>query len=438
MAATQERQTYQSATGGYNISDGYVITTTADWSSTVSQNTGFSGYQQPGTILPYASIVGKGNVVYVGGKPGFGKLSGGVFGKVSSTLDTKTVYALARDNKDTLFAGTLDFGVFRSATQGATWSVASGGLPNLDVYALALDSTGRIYAGTGTGLFISTNNGNTWVPASGFASTKVQAIAVGNGGHVYVATTSYVWFSSNYGGSPWTQLSDGLPMGDITSITIGPDGDVYAGTWGAGVYRRPAWEELTAPATPKPVYPANLATLVPKSFSFVWHKVSSASTYHLQMSTSSLFLVSALNDSTITDTTRAVTLGSADSYYWRVRAKNAAGSSDWSSVFKFAATFTGVETDPAIPHEFHLDQNYPNPFNPSTTIRFGVPTAASGRVKLAVYDLLGREVAVLVNGKKEPGVHQVEFDGSGLGSGMYIYKMTSEGYVQTRKLIVLR
>jgi len=89
-----------------------------------------------------------------------------------------------------------------------------------------------------------------------------------------------------------------------------------------------------------------------------------------------------------------------------------------------------------IPIDFALHQNYPNPFNPSTTINYGLPNASE--VRLAVYDLLGREVSVLVNGRKDAGVHEVRFDGSGLSSGVYLYRLTAGSFVQTRKMIVVR
>ncbi len=85
---------------------------------------------------------------------------------------------------------------------------------------------------------------------------------------------------------------------------------------------------------------------------------------------------------------------------------------------------------------FVLAQNYPNPFNPKTGIRFQV-TGVS-QVKLVVYDLLGREVALLVNGVKQPGSYTVQFDGSGLASGVYFYRMQAGDFVQTRKLLLIR
>jgi hypothetical protein len=89
-----------------------------------------------------------------------------------------------------------------------------------------------------------------------------------------------------------------------------------------------------------------------------------------------------------------------------------------------------------IPTHFALEQNYPNPFNPKTGVRYQVPGVSE--VKLVVYDVLGREVAVLVNEKKSPGTYEAHFDGSGLASGVYIYRMTAGTFTQTRKMVLLK
>jgi hypothetical protein len=89
-----------------------------------------------------------------------------------------------------------------------------------------------------------------------------------------------------------------------------------------------------------------------------------------------------------------------------------------------------------LPKVFSLAQNFPNPFNPSTRIRYQLPAAS--KVTLIVYDLLGREVAVLADEKKEPGNFEVEFNASGLASGVYIYRLTAGSYVSTRKMITLK
>ena len=89
-----------------------------------------------------------------------------------------------------------------------------------------------------------------------------------------------------------------------------------------------------------------------------------------------------------------------------------------------------------LPHEFLLQQNYPNPFNSSSDIRYQI--SEFRYVRLAVYDILGREVAMLVNERKAPGSYDVRFDASGLASGVYLYRLMAGEFIQTRKMIMLK
>jgi hypothetical protein len=96
-----------------------------------------------------------------------------------------------------------------------------------------------------------------------------------------------------------------------------------------------------------------------------------------------------------------------------------------------------------LPGEFMLEQNYPNPFNPTTTIAYAVPAAGSmgsgaSEVRLAVYDLLGREVAVLLNENMPPGVHAVAFSAESLPSGVYYYTLRTPGGALTRSMCLIR
>jgi hypothetical protein len=83
-----------------------------------------------------------------------------------------------------------------------------------------------------------------------------------------------------------------------------------------------------------------------------------------------------------------------------------------------------------------LYQNFPNPFNPKTVVRSQLPVASE--VKIVVYDLLGREVAVLVNERRVPGTYHDDFDATGLASGIYIYRMTAGNYAMSKKMSLLR
>jgi hypothetical protein len=95
-----------------------------------------------------------------------------------------------------------------------------------------------------------------------------------------------------------------------------------------------------------------------------------------------------------------------------------------------------AESGSPIPTFYALEQNYPNPFNPSTTIEFALPKSAF--VTLKVYNLLGEEVATLVAEQRSAGIHKLNWDASGLASGMYLYRLEAGSFVQTKKLILMR
>jgi hypothetical protein len=102
------------------------------------------------------------------------------------------------------------------------------------------------------------------------------------------------------------------------------------------------------------------------------------------------------------------------------------------------ATLSNVDspTTGNIAHQYTLSQNYPNPFNQTTIINYSVPVTSN--ISIKVYDILGNEVATLVNGKKPGGNYQIKFDGSGLASGIYLYRLQVDNFRVTRKLILLK
>jgi len=95
-----------------------------------------------------------------------------------------------------------------------------------------------------------------------------------------------------------------------------------------------------------------------------------------------------------------------------------------------------VEADLGMPAEFSLQQNYPNPFNPETVISYQMPV--SGRASLKVFDMLGREVATLVDEVKEAGAYNVSFNGKAFASGAYFYRFQSGDYVKINKMILMK
>ena len=111
------------------------------------------------------------------------------------------------------------------------------------------------------------------------------------------------------------------------------------------------------------------------------------------------------------------------------------------SGYNFTLAYKLVETEVAsdignAPATCSLSQNYPNPFNPITTIKYELP--ASSMVRLSACDMLGREVSVLVNERKDAGVHEVTFDGSNLASGVYFYRLQAGDFVQSKSFVLLK
>ena len=123
---------------------------------------------------------------------------------------------------------------------------------------------------------------------------------------------------------------------------------------------------------------------------------------------------------------------SAGSYNYRLKQIDFDGSYTYSNV---------IELEFNTPADFVLEQNYPNPFNPRTHIRYSIPSTGTSLMKfvqLKVFDLLGNEIATLVNEEKPAGRYEVEFDGSVLTSGVYYYRLSAGNYNETRKLILIK
>jgi len=118
------------------------------------------------------------------------------------------------------------------------------------------------------------------------------------------------------------------------------------------------------------------------------------------------------------------------------------GTGQGLAVFNEEGIISSVEETILI-REFSLSQNYPNPFNPSTKIKYSIPASLNPSeggtlVSLKIYDLLGREVATLVNEEKQTGYYEIEFNGNNLPSGVYYYQLKANKFVETKKMILLR
>jgi len=110
-------------------------------------------------------------------------------------------------------------------------------------------------------------------------------------------------------------------------------------------------------------------------------------------------------------------------------------------VYGDTSMLTGInQLSNEIPAQFFLSQNYPNPFNPVTKIRFQIPSAGSGHYHsvLKIYNSLGHEVKTLINESLPPGTYEVDWDASNYPSGIYFYELTSGGFIQTKKMVLIK
>jgi hypothetical protein len=163
-----------------------------------------------------------------------------------------------------------------------------------------------------------------------------------------------------------------------------------------------------------------------------WNKNKFAQSFQLQLAKDSTFANIVYQDSGLVNTSiKIASLVGGVKYYWRVLSDNntdsVGGYAGYSETFSFT-------TSKNIPQTYSLKHNFPNPFNPSTNIVYDIPS--DGLVVLKVYDILGKEVKTLVNKYQKAGEYQVSFDASNLASGIYLYRLTSGSFSQTRKMIL--
>lgn len=190
---------------------------------------------------------------------------------------------------------------------------------------------------------------------------------------------------------------------------------------------------LTAPT-------ATSATAISKtSFTANWNEVTSAIGYYLDVSINSTFTdfgPYGINNKDVGNvkTFTLTNLIPNTSHFYRVRAYNSDGTGPNSNTV--SVTLVGVKDDAMIPTEYKLEQNYPNPFNPSTVISWQSPVGSHTTLK--VYDMLGREVATLVNEFKQAGSYVETLRAASLTSGVYFYRLTSGSFTQTKKFVLMK
>jgi len=202
-----------------------------------------------------------------------------------------------------------------------------------------------------------------------------------------------------------------------------------------------AWSFTTIiekPTVPTLAFPLNNAAGLTQPVIIKWRKSLRVERYEVLVSTSNTFGQITYRDTLQTDTSVTVSgLVRNTTYYWKVRAKNAGGVSDWSDVWNFKTRDTTTQTESEFtPKEFSLGQNFPNPFNPSTTIEFSI--AIAGQVSLKIFDMLGNEVEVPVDEDMNAGTYRITFNAIELPSGIYFCRLQSGEFTATKKLILIK
>jgi len=355
-----------------------------------------------------------------------------------------------------LFAATDD-GVFQSVDSGKHWGRPATGLAGIRVFDFAMISSHaatdgvQVFAGTDNGVFLSTNFGKTWTTKNaGFAYLDVRTLAVdssagvGDSSYFYAGTDGAGMYVSTNNGTNWSKTGMGFSEDEdyLFSLLVVPGptttGEVYvvAGTGGGVCVSSDHGKTWTKTATLRPGYSG------PVRYEHVLSLAAYGTTLFAGLMRASAGLPGGVFATTDMGVTwRNVSTGMAgyavnalvihNSYLYAGTSSNSVWKRPLSEMIT-PVNATGIE----LPCRFGLEQNYPNPFNPTTTIAYALPRSAM--VRLCVYDILGREVAVLVNERRDAGFHEVKFDGSNLASGVYFYRLTAGDFVQSKRMLVLK
>ena len=376
-----------------------------------------------------------------GGTFGFGVIMSPDFGepvlswtRVNNQLTNPWIFSMAyaqHGTKDYVYAGTWGDGVFRTLDGGERWVFM--GLANRIIYDMAFSSTGVLFAATDHGeMSRSVDYGLTWQEI-GVAQTAIWSIGIDpvDPDTIYAGSFGRGIFKSNDGGGTWAQT--GMATGYAFDFAFGPhpetavnglfaamaDGVKFSSDGGV------TWSDLST----------GLSVIDTRAVAFANDGVSDillAGTWG-----GGVFLYDPLSHSWIRDgmPSAEITTFAVSPYDGEVFV---AASGKGLYRRSFASTVTGIEDRyvKEVPDVFALEQNYPNPFNPQTTIQFSLPEVSE--VRLVVYDVLGRQVRMLVQGVLSHGTHQHTFDAADLANGMYFYQLESAGQTLTKTMILLK
>jgi hypothetical protein len=279
-----------------------------------------------------------------------------------------------------------------------------------------------MFAGTDSGLFISTDDGQTWTASnSGLTNLKIRSFGM-SGGHVYTGTRGGGVFVSSDNGLTWSSAGSGLPGCTSVSVRsiIVSGANLVAGVYDKGVYLSTdggaTWSAANTGLTNKAVW-----CLVPKG-----KNIFAGTDGGAFLSTNNGASWTAIN-SGLSTYIRSLAVTGSDIFAGSVGV--------WRRSLSEVVSVHPISGG-GLPDRVALEQNYPNPFNPSTRIRYALPKESN--VVLKVCDVLGRDVKMLVEEKQASGEHEVDLDATTFPSGVYFYRLEAGGYFETKRFVVLK
>jgi hypothetical protein len=368
-----------------------------------------------------------------------------------------------------LLAGTDSKGMYLSSDEGSSWNHVANGFPDSGkVTFIKSVGPGLLFAGVDHwgNFFYSTNNGLQWQFTGGIPD--VVGIT-SRGSKVFVASVSYGVVVSSDSGGLWTFAGKGLPQQEVSSI-VAVGRQLFVGTGWHGIFVSTDDGESWSPVDQSPPvaliwsFAVNGRNIFAGSYGGGVYRADSTGlnwtpsdsgianpwVIKLVADGTALFAISAYGSSFETgiyvSTDNGTIWHSANTGLERISVESFAvlGSELFAGtigrgVWKrpLSEVITHVLRDlHSEPWGYSLSQNYPNPFNPTTTIRYGLPSRSN--VMLTVFNTLGQLVATLVNETQDAGYHDARFDGSGVASGVYFYRIQAGTFVQAKKFLLLR
>jgi photosystem II stability/assembly factor-like uncharacterized protein len=368
-----------------------------------------------------------------------------------------------------LFAGCWYNGAFRSTDNGTSWTEINQGI-SLIVGCVAVNGS-SLYAGTfGGGIFLTTNGGESWTRLSNKSpSDFVNALVVtdtrifaSNGGSNGHGPEGNVNLSTDNGQS-WISVNSNLTNTNVWALaSLGAN--IFAGTEGAGVFRSSnngtSWIQVGSGLSNDTVWAlaasgTNIFAGTQDGLCLSTNNGTSWAKINIQMRSGwkfkSVIALAARGDSLFAATDTGDYFSIDNGVSWTLMpglSKNQIQCLASTTNFLFAGTSLGVwkipmsvvtaveplQRDPRT--TYNLEQNYPNPFNPSTTICFELQKEVN--VCLRVFNTLGQLVATLVDEPMRAGTYNVRWDASKIPSGTYFYRLQTTGFVETRKMIVVK